>query len=430
MPGLQMFKKGFYSHIGANQPIVAGTINLGSTKGRGSSTRMFNYCNQRSANPSECINQFITVSSSSIPTPIPTPTPTIIVYSLDLGLTFDWGTVTFTLDTNLPNYSYTAITNSIPAIPVPDTAPSSLIGVTIGNSVTSIGDLAFSNCPSLTSVTFTPTSTLGTIGDYAFISCTSLTSIIIPNSVTSIGDYAFESCTSLTSVTIGNSVTSIGIVAFNFCTSLISIEIPGSVTSIGSNAFSNSTNLTSINVATSNTNYSSFDGVLFNKLQTTLITFPGGKSGSYTIPGSVTSIGDYAFLSCTSLTSIIIPNSVTTIGDYAFESCTSLISVTIGNSVTTIGDYAFNSCSSLGTVTFTPTSTLGTIGEFAFFLCGAFTSIIIPASVTSIGSLAFSSSGLTTVTITNGQLGIVSPTTNPPGVDFFGKTVATILPPP
>ena len=60
-----MFKKSFYSHVGANEPIVAGTIKLGSTKGRGSSTRMFNYCNQRSANPSECINQFITVNNGN-----------------------------------------------------------------------------------------------------------------------------------------------------------------------------------------------------------------------------------------------------------------------------------------------------------------------------------------------------------------------------
>jgi len=59
-----MFKKSFYSNLGANEPIVAGTINLGSTKGRGSSTRMFNYCNKRSANPSLCINQFITLNNS------------------------------------------------------------------------------------------------------------------------------------------------------------------------------------------------------------------------------------------------------------------------------------------------------------------------------------------------------------------------------
>ena len=69
MPGLQMFKKSFYSNIGANQPIVAGTINLGCTRGRGSSTRMFSYCNQRSANPSGCINQFITVKSRALPKP-------------------------------------------------------------------------------------------------------------------------------------------------------------------------------------------------------------------------------------------------------------------------------------------------------------------------------------------------------------------------
>ena len=73
MPGLRMFKKGFYSHIGANEPIVAGTINLGNTKGRGSSTRMFNYCTERSANPSECINQFITVKSTAASQPAPTP---------------------------------------------------------------------------------------------------------------------------------------------------------------------------------------------------------------------------------------------------------------------------------------------------------------------------------------------------------------------
>ena len=60
MPGLQLFKKGFYSHIGANQPIVAGTINLGCTKGRGSSTRMFNYCNKKT-NTSVCINNFTTI---------------------------------------------------------------------------------------------------------------------------------------------------------------------------------------------------------------------------------------------------------------------------------------------------------------------------------------------------------------------------------
>jgi hypothetical protein len=141
------------------------------------------------------------------------------------------------------------------------------------------------------------------------------------------------------------------------------------------------TNLTSITVDNANANYSSLDGVLFNKNKTTLILFPGGKGGSYTtIPNSVTSIGDYAFEFCTNLTSITIPNSVTFIGD-AFQFCTNLTSITIPNSVTSIGGNAFLS----------------------------------------------SGSGLLTVTIASGQLGITSPAS---GVSFFGATVNTVPPTP
>ena len=97
-----------------------------------------------------------------------------------------------------------------------------------------------------------------------------------------------------------------------------------SVSSIGASAFGNCTSLVAITVDAANSDYSSLDGVLFNKSQTTLILFPPGKGGSYSIPGSVTSIGNYAFYSCTSLTSVTIPGSVTSIGDYAFAGCTSL----------------------------------------------------------------------------------------------------------
>ena len=262
MPGLQMFKRGFYSHIGSNQSIVAGTINLGNTKGRGSSTRMFNYCKTHSPNPAGCINQFINITPSSsstpiqittpitIPTPtlptLPTPTtPTILVYSLSQGTSIDWATVIFTLDTNLPNYSYTTtVTTSIPATPPLNS--SSLIGVTIGNTVTTIGSNAFYNCTNLTSVTIPNSVT--TIGLDAFSNCTSLTSITIPDSVTSIDEYVFIYCTSLTSITIPDSVTSIGSFAFSYCTSLTSITIPDSVTSIGSYAFLNS-GLTTVTIS-------------------------------------------------------------------------------------------------------------------------------------------------------------------------------------
>ena len=197
------------------------------------------------------------------------------------------------------------------------------------------------------SVTYSVTS----IGYAAFYNCSCLTSVTIPNSVTSIGSDAFYGCSSLTSLTIPNSVTSIGDWAFFGCSSLGSVTIPNSVTSIGVEAFVICRSLTSIDVASNNTNYSSIGGVLFNKDQTSLIQYPDGKQGAYTIPNSVTSIGEAAFAFCTSLTSVTIPNSVTSIGTEAFRSCTSLTSVTIGNNVTSIGVWAFYGCTSLISVT-------------------------------------------------------------------------------
>ena len=134
----------------------------------------------------------------------------------------------------------------------------------IADGVTSIGQQAFSNCTSLTSVTI-PDSVMS-IGVLAFDDCTSLTSVTIPDSVTSIGNHAFVDCRSLTSVTIPNSVTSIGEYAFYDCTSLTSVTIPDSVTSIGNCAFASCTSLTGIWVAEGNSHYANdASGVLFNK---------------------------------------------------------------------------------------------------------------------------------------------------------------------
>ncbi|MDE6304564.1 MAG: leucine-rich repeat domain-containing protein [Paramuribaculum sp.] len=141
--------------------------------------------------------------------------------------------------------------------------------------------------------------------------------------------------------------------AFSSCSALASIEIPNSVTTIGEAAFSNCRNLIEINVDSENQNYSSEDGVLFNKYKSNLIQYPAGKEGSYNIPSTVEAIGDYAFQGCSSLTSVEIPNSVTTIENYAFEDCSSLTSVEIPNSVTTIGTSAFRLCSALTSVEIT-----------------------------------------------------------------------------
>ncbi len=240
-----------------------------------------------------------------------------------------------------------------------------------------------------------------TIGLYAFADCTSLTSIIIPDSVTSIDLGAFEDCTSLTSIILPNSVMSIENDAFRNCTSLTSITIPGSVATIGSGAFIGCYSLTSITVATTNKNYSSENGVLFDKNKTMLICYPAGKNDtSYIIPNRVTRIGLGAFYYCDSLTSITIPDSVTMIKMDAFVLCRNLKSITIPDSVTSIERGAFIGCYSLTSITIPNSVT--SIGSQAFYDCRSLTSITIPDSVKRIAHSTFEDcTSLTSINIPN-----------------------------
>ena len=284
-----------------------------------------------------------------------------------------------------------------------DPSPS-LQSITIPDSVTSIGDWAFSECSSLHSVTIPDSVT--SIGRYAFESCKSLQSVTIPDSVTSIGDWAFLGCKSLQSVTIPDSVTSIGNGAFNGCESLQSVTIPESVIIIKGNPFSNCP----ARVINRSNHFTIFEGNLYTSDRRKLISyllkgenfiipnfvtsigisaFSGCSSlQSITIPYSVTSIGDKAFTRCLSLQSVTIPGSVTSIGDGAFWGCKSLQSVTIPDSVTSIGDRAFDGCESLQSVTIPDSVT--SIGDYAFSDCSSLQSVTIPDSVTSIGRSAFS----------------------------------------
>jgi len=207
-----------------------------------------------------------------------------------------------------------------------------LVNITIPDSVTIIGDYAFNNCNRLASVIIG--NSVEAIGDNAFSACHNLASVIIGNSVEAIGDDAFLQCINLTSVTIPDSVTSIGDQAFFACGFNSNVTISNSVTSIGDRAFGGCSHLTAINVKDGNTQYSSIDGVLYNKDKTTLLQYPSGKTdSSFTIPDSVTSIGDYAFYGCGNLTSIIIPESVTRIGQAAFNNCNGLVSVKFEGSI-------------------------------------------------------------------------------------------------
>ena len=271
-------------------------------------------------------------------------------------------------------------------------------------SVTSIGDSAFYYRNNLASVII-PNSVIS-IGNHAFEICHNLASVTIPNSVTSIGKSAFWDCDSLASVIIPNSVVSIGNNAFMNCISLAPVTIPNSVTSIGNNAFGQVKMIYYYGNATGSPwGALCRNGYIEDSLYYTSdakVTLTGAHPAivSAYIPNSVTSIGNAAFMKCSSLASVTIPNSVTSIGNYAFQECSSLDSVTIPNSVTSIGYYTFYYCSNLTSVVIPNSVT--SIGDQAFMNCSSLASVTIPNSVTVIWASAFyGCSSLASVTIGN-----------------------------
>ena len=256
----------------------------------------------------------------------------------------------------------------------------SLTNLSIPDTVTSIEDGTFSGCTSLTNITLPDSVT--SIGDSAFQYCRSLTGISIPDGVTIIGDYAFSGCTSLTSITLPDSVMGIGESAFNYTSLTGSITIPDSVVSLGDGAFSACSSLMSFFGK-----FASSDGLFLIDSGRILSVAGGSANGDVTISDNVTSIGNFAFSACTSLTSITLSSNVTSIGGNAFSYCTSLTSITIPDSVTSIGDGAFNNCTSLTSITI-PTN-VTSIERRVFSYCTSLTSITIPGNVTSIGWGAF-----------------------------------------
>lgn len=290
-----------------------------------------------------------------------------------------------------------------------------------------IPQMAFVHRENITSI-YLPVS-ITSVGLSAFEDCKNLSSLHLPSSIISIEKRAFWNCCLLATINIPASLSSIGDRAFFYCNNLRTINIPASTATIGKSAFANCAAF--ITVDSENINYSSIDGVLFNKDKTDLLHYPISKAGAYTIPSTVKTINECAFLGCSLLTSVTIPNSVITIGDYAFEGCTvlsinsipvtnigiaafkdcnnlfyidipnsvisiknsafsgcaNLIAVTISNSITKIEDEMFLGCTDLGFIIIPNSVTL--IGERAFSLCTSLSSVVLPNSITSIGNSAF-----------------------------------------
>jgi hypothetical protein len=236
-------------------------------------------------------------------------------------------------------------------------------------------------------------------------------SYTIPGTVTSIGPYAFAACYYLSDVTMTNSVTNIGATAFGYCFDLTTITIPASVTSLAPGAFINCEKLSAINVAAGNPDFSSVGGVLFDKNVTTLLEFPTGLTGSYTIPTGVTTIFTDAFILCDGLTNIIMPASVTSIEDGAFGDCSGLTNITLGAGVNNLSTSAFAGSDNLLAINVNPSNSfLSSLDGAVFnkdqttlmqFPNGFKEGYTIPSSVTTVADYAFEDCDLTDVTISS-----------------------------
>ena len=309
-----------------------------------------------------------------------------------------------------------------------------------------IGESAFEGCRLINTITFGETagkvSCVKEIGKKAFYdNC--VESLVLPSSLEVIGESAFADCDNLTDLDLSkvSSDLRFGAYAFAECNGLTSVEITDNVGEMEfSSVFYKCRNLQEVIVPATNPNFESVDGVLYSKGRETIVYFPSGYTGNFTIDSATKRIGGGVFNGRENVTEITIPASVIEIGENAFEGCANLISVTFLEPAAneqaeplTIGDSAFYNCTGLTSIELPArTKSIGasafyqsksdnaklaeitlyegleTIGENAFYHAGALTSITIPSTVTEIGARAFYWSALQTVTFAENQNGVTS----------------------
>ncbi|MBQ1256461.1 MAG: leucine-rich repeat domain-containing protein, partial [Clostridia bacterium] len=234
------------------------------------------------------------------------------------------------------------------------------------------------------------------IGSRAF-SNRRVETVVMPDSITTIGDYAFTNSRALEKVTLSKNIKVLGEGAF--CrTNLKSITIPDSIETISGNPFEGCAALSEIVISPNHPKFALIDDVLFDKVEKRLICYPGALTkDSYDIPEGTLFIGDYAFYMCGNLKKITIPQGTASIGEGAFASCAYLKTMVFPDSLTTIENEAFANCWSLTNITIP--DGVATIGEYAFNNCMYLRAVRIPDSVKMIGKDAFKSCDMLTLTI-------------------------------
>lgn len=356
----------------------------------------------------------------------------------------------FVIPSNIDGYTVTSIgqyafnyCHELTNIKIPNTVTNisrsafshcyNLTNVNLSNGIREIGNAAFEWCTKLTKIVL-PASVVN-IGSNPFAHCSNLYSISVssenkyytsvngalftydmteviaypsgcvgnyemPNSVKKICPAAFEGCTGLQSISMNNGINSIGVDAFCDAINIKKIMIPETIEYIGVGAFSGCTSLKEIIVTPENKNFISYDGVLFDREMTRIISCPAGIEGDYIIPDSVKYIEDYAFRRCNKLANIKIPLNVISIGYFSFEECINIQNMFLPNSITSIGGGAFSGCVKLKNIEIP--NDIKSIKPYILRNCTSLTSIIIPNGIINIEKGAFSDcSNLLSIDIPN-----------------------------